>query len=483
VIEVPGKACLRAKARDDFARFLPGMNPRPTARMSFWAACESPSSGKSRGITKPRSPVAKQQMLATQTVNFLCDRIRSMFPALREEPRLIFFDNGAGAQIPKGVFDAINDHLLRRNVQRGGRYSRSMEVDETIARARESVAVLINARDSNEIAFGMNATSFLRLLSLAIGRTLETRNEIVVTDLDHEANIATWLQLEREGARIVWWKMREDNNLHVEDLAPLLNAKTRLVACAVASHAMGSIVDVAAVAKLAHDAGAEVVLDCVHYAPHALIDVQAFDCDYLVCSGYKIFGPHMGFLWGRLELLNALPTFREEFIPDAAPGKIEAGTFIFENVAGFAAAIHYLESLGESSGAEEEIATPAAPRASLVGGMTAIREYEAILSFEMTEALQAAGAIIYGVDDTARLAERVPTFCFTLPNVAPAVVTETMAARGIGIRDGHMYAPRLMRRLGASLETGVNRASLVHYNTIDEIHEFGKVLREMVRGA
>jgi cysteine desulfurase family protein (TIGR01976 family) len=426
--------------------------------------------------------VANQQVFASRAVNFPCDRIRSLFPALHEEPGFIFFDNGAGAQIPLGVFDAIHGHLLHRNVQRGGRYARSVEVDATIARARESVAALINARDPDEIAFGMNATSFLRLLSLAIGRTLATRNEIVVTDLDHEANIATWMQLEREGARIVWWKMREDNNLHVADLAPLLTAKTRLVACTVASHALGSIVDVAAVAKLAHGAGAEVVLDCVHYAPHALIDVQAFDCDYLVCSGYKVFGPHMGFMWGRLELLNDLPTFREDFIPDAAPGKIEAGTFIYENVAGMAAAIAYLETLGRSHGDEEENAEPSSRRGSLVRAMNSIREYEAALSFEMLEVLQAAGAIVYGIDDTARLAERVPTFCFSLPNVAPALVTEAMSERGIGIRDGHMYAPRLMKRLGASLDTGVNRASLVHYNTLHEIHEFGKVLLDMVRG-
>jgi cysteine desulfurase family protein (TIGR01976 family) len=357
-----------------------------------------------------------------------------------------------------------------------------MEVDATIARARESVAALINARNPDEIAFGMNATSFLRLLSLAIGRTLQTRNEIVVTDLDHEANIATWLQLEREGARIAWWKMREDHNLHVEDLAPLLNAKTRLVACTVASHALGSIVDVAAVARLAHAAGAEVALDCVHYAPHALIDVQAFDCDYLVCSGYKIFGPHMGFLWGRLELLKSLPTFREDFIPDAPPGKIEAGTFIFENVAGMAAAIAYLETLGTSHIREDENRTPASRRASIVRAMTSIREYEAALSFEMLEALHSAGAIVYGVSDTSRVAERVPTFCFRLPDLAPAHVTQTMSDRGIGIRDGHMYAPRLMNRLGASVDTGVNRASLVHYNTVQEIHEFGKVLCDMVRG-
>jgi cysteine desulfurase family protein (TIGR01976 family) len=404
-----------------------------------------------------------------------------LFPALNQQPGFIFFDNAAGAQIPQVVFDAINNHLLHCNVQRGGRYARSMEVDATIAHARDSVAALINARHSNEIAFGMNATSFLRLLSLAIGRTLATRNEIIVTDFDHEANIATWLQLEREGAKIVWWKMREDNSLHLDDLAPLFTAKTRLVACAVASHGLGTIIDVAGVARLAHSAGAEVVLDCVHYGPHALIDVQAFDCDYLVCSGYKIFGPHMGFMWGRLELLQDLPTFREDFIPDAPPGKIEAGTFIYENVAGMAAAVAYLETLGASLDHEQGSESPLSPRATLVRAMTSIREYEATLSLEMLRVLKAAGAIVYGVDDSARVADRVPTLCFNLPNIAPALVTETMARHGIGIRDGHMYAPRLMKRLGVKTETGVARASLLHYNTIHEILEFEKVLCDHLR--
>jgi cysteine desulfurase family protein (TIGR01976 family) len=424
--------------------------------------------------------VVNQQLIALGAVAFPSNRVRSLFPALNQEPGFIFFDNAAGAQIPQVVFDAINGHLLRCNVQRGGRYAKSVEVDATIARARQSVADLINARDPNEIAFGMNATSFLRLLSLAIGRTLGTRNEIVVTELDHEANIATWLHLEREGAKIVWWKMREDNNLHVEDLAPLITSKTRLVACTVASHALGSIVDVATVAKLAHAAGAEVALDCVHYSPHALIDVQAFDCDYLVCSGYKVFAPHMGFMWGRLELLYELPTFREDFIPDAPPGKIEAGTFIYENVAGMAAAVTYLETFGNSL-APEEGAEPASRRDSIVRAMASIREYEASLSREMLEVLHAAGAIVYGVDDPTHLAERVPTFCFYLPNISPAFVTETMSDRGIGIRDGHMYAPRLMKHLGRSLDTGVVRASIVHYNTIEEIREFGNGLLEMVR--
>src|SRR6266849_3773057 len=192
----------------------------------------------------------------------------------------------------------------------------------------------------------MNATSFIRLVSLAIGQTLGKRNEIVVTDMDHEANVATWLALER--AKILWWKMRDDGNLHVEDLTPLLSARTRLVACTLASNALGSIVDVAAAAKAAHEAGAEIFLDSVHYGPHGPIDVRAFDCDYLVCSGYKIFAPHMGFLWGKRELLEALPTFREDFIPDEVPTKIEVGTFVYENVAGMDAAVSYLEELDRS---------------------------------------------------------------------------------------------------------------------------------------
>lgn len=280
-------------------------------------------------------------------LNFSIETIRSFFPALHHPPAFTFFDNAAGAQIPQIVFDAIHRHLLECNVQRGGRYAKSQEVDATIARARQSVADFLNAHDPSEIAFGMNATSFIRLISLAIGQTLSERNEIIVTDMDHEANVATWLALEKEGAKLVWWKMGEDGNLHVEDLKPLVSSKTRLIACAVAANSLGSVVDVPGAAKIAHEAGAEVFLDCVHYGPHGQMDVQAFDCDYLVCSGYKIFGPHMGFLWGRRELLQKLPTFREEFIPDEPPGKIEAGTFIYENVAGMDAAISYLESLGK----------------------------------------------------------------------------------------------------------------------------------------
>ena len=300
---------------------------------------------------------------------------------MHRPPGFIFFDNAAGAQVPQVVLDAVNHHLLECNVQRGGRYPKSFEVDATIARARQSVADLVNARDASEIAFGMNATSFIRLVSLAIGQTLDQRNEIVITDMDHEANVATWLALERNGAKIRWWKMRDDGNLHVDDLMPLVSSTTRLVACTLTSNALGSIVDVTAAARVAHSAGAEIFLDSVHYGPHGLIDVQAFDCDYLVCSGYKIFAPHMGFLWGRRELLQRLPTFREDFIPDEPPGKIEAGTFIYENVAGMDAAVRYLENLGRSLSGHGEV--DQSRRAALRCAFDAIRAYEGSLSLEM----------------------------------------------------------------------------------------------------
>jgi cysteine desulfurase family protein (TIGR01976 family) len=410
--------------------------------------------------------------------NFPIAAVRDAFPALNRSPEFVFFDNAAGAQIPQIVLDAVNHHLLECNVQRGGRYGQSREVDATISGARQSVADLVNARHPNEIAFGMNATSFIRLVSLAIGQTLGARNEIVVTDMDHEANIATWLALERNGAKLLWWKMREDGLLHVDDLAPLLSSRTRLVACTLASNAIGSIVDVAAAARIVHGAGSEIFVDAVHYGPHGLIDVQAWECDYLVCSGYKIFAPHMGFLWGRLDLLQSLPTFREDFIPDEPPGKIEAGTFIYENVAGMAAAVRYLEELGNAFNADSK---PFSRRAALQKALMVIRAYEQELSLEMLEVLHRCEATVYGISDSNAINQRVPTLCFNVGKIPPSTVTEEFARRGIGVRDGHMYAPRLMKRLGLAQESGAARASLVHYNTREEVCKFADALTQITR--
>jgi cysteine desulfurase family protein (TIGR01976 family) len=410
---------------------------------------------------------------------FPAEALRAHFPALQRAGSFVFFDNAAGAQVPQIVLDAVSRHLIEHNVQRGGRYPQSIAVDATIARARQSVAAFINARRPDEIAFGMNATSFIRTISLAVGLTLQERNEIIVTDLDHAANVETWLALERMGAKFLWWKMRADGCLYPEDLQPLLSSRTRIVACTLTSNALGSIVNVRAAADLVHAVGAEILLDSVHYGPHGPIDVQALDCDYLVCSGYKIFAPHMGFMWGRYELLMRLPTFREDFIPDEPPGKIEAGTFVYENVAGMDAAVTYLAQLGRILRG-----VGGAPDAQSVGtdahhAMEAIQIYERGLSVELLHVLRECGAQIYGIDDAGRVAERVPTICFNLPGLSPQAVTEALARASIGIRDGHMYAPRLMRRLNVPVESGVARVSLVHYNTLPEIHRFGNVLSEL----
>ena len=413
---------------------------------------------------------------------FPVEALRAEFPALQNAQSTVFFDNAAGAQVPGRVLDAVNRHLLEHNVQRGGRYPQSLAVDATITRARAHVAAFLNARRPEEIAFGMNATSFIRTVSLAIGQMLGKRDEIIVTDLDHEANVATWLALQGMGARIRWWRMREDGRLHPDDLRPLLGARTRLVACTLASNALGSVVEVRTVAELAHAAGAELFVDAVHYGPHGPIDVQALGCDYLVCSGYKIFAPHMGFLWGRYAALAALPTFREDFIPDEPPGKIEAGTFIYENVAGMTAAVDYLGALGRRLAGRSCDPEPDGLQKDCHIAMQGIQAYERTLSSALLDMLHARGAVIYGSADASRVNERVPTVCFNLPGRSPAEVVTAAADAGIGIRDGHMYAPRLMQRLGLALETGAVRVSLSHYNTLEEIDRLDAVLERLTAG-
>jgi cysteine desulfurase family protein (TIGR01976 family) len=414
---------------------------------------------------------------------FPVEEVRRRFSALERAGRFLFFDNGAGAQVPDSVIEAVSDHLLARNVQRGGPYRQSREVDAMIARARGSVAAFVNARSADEIAFGLNATSFIRAISLAVGQTLGSRPEIIVSELDHEANVATWLALERAGARIVWWRLNADEGpgrLRAADLEPLLTERTRLVACTMASNATGGLVDVAGVARRAHAVGAEVFLDAVHYAPHGPIDVRALDCDYLVCSGYKVFAPHMGFAWCRREAINRLPTFREDFIPDVTPDKLEAGTYAYENVAGMEAAVGYLEQLGRGVVAGINPGPPASRTDAVHAAMNAIADYERTLSARLLDEVAGIpGVTVYGITDRDRLRERVPTLCFSVAGRDSAAVAAGLAAHDVGVRSGHMYSPRLIQRLGL-LPAGAVRASLVHYNTAAEIARFGTALREVI---
>lgn len=409
---------------------------------------------------------------------FPVEALRQEFPALRRSGDFIFLENAGGSQVPQRVVDAVTEHLIDFNVQRMAKYRHSAGVDRKLAEARESVAILVNAYRPDEVSFGLNATSFIRLVSLGIGKLIagnRARDEIVVTDMDHDANISTWTALEEQGAKIVWWRMRE-GALHVEDLIPLLNDRTRIVACAAAAHSIGTLVDVASVGVAAKAVGAELFVDAVHFGPHGLIDVQAWNCDYAVFSGYKNFSPHMGFLWGRYEVLRALPTFREDFIPDVPPHKIEVGTFPYENVAGMNAAVNYLESIGARLAPGESLTR----RETLARAMDAIRDYEHILAREMLGALKRLGAKIHGIADESEVARRVPTICFSLPNMTPHDFATRMGEAGVGLRDGHLFAPRLMKRLGLPMDVGAIRVSLVHYNTVDEIRRFEDIAARVI---
>jgi len=391
--------------------------------------------------------------------------VRERFPALREAGDAIFFDNAAGAQVPDEVVDALREHLVERNVQRGGRYERSEEVDRMIAGARDALRGFLNAEVPEEIVFGLNATHLTRTVARCMRDLLRRGDEVVVTQLDHEANVGPWLRLEEQGIRVRTWSVRNPGaRLDVEDLRPLLDTgRVRLVALPLASNATGSIVDVPRAARLARKAGALTFVDAVHYGPHGRVDVQELGADFLVFSGYKIFGPHMGFLWGRGSGLRELAPEREFFIPAEPPYGFEPGTQTYEGIAGMTGALSYLASLDPEGGT-----------------MDRIRAYERTLSEALLRELAAIpGLSILGEGDPARSSERVPTVCFTMPRTEPSRVVEHLASRGIQARDGHMYAPRLLDACGIDTAAGVVRVSLCHYNTLEEIGRLGEALRAL----
>jgi cysteine desulfurase family protein (TIGR01976 family) len=408
-------------------------------------------------------------MTSTSGSEFPVRALRARFPALREAgERLLFADNAAGAQVPDEVVEAVRGHLVGRNVQRGGRYPLSLEVDRAIATTRVALVAFVNASSPDEILFGLNASNLVRTIAGSMRAGLGAGDEVVVTELDHEANIGPWLRLERDGVRPRFWRAHgREARLDLDELRDLLRGgRVRVVAVTLASNVTGRIVDVAAVARLAREAGARTFVDAVHMGPHGRIDARALGVDFLAFSGYKIFGPHAGFLWGRAEVLRALRPAREYFIPEEAPHAFEGGTQNFEGIVGLGAAMAYLASLGTDG--------------SVAAGMERIRAYERGLAAELVRGLASVpGLSILGEPDPSRTEERVPTVSFRIGAVDPARVVEGLAARGIQARDGHMYAPRLLRAAGIDPEPGVVRVSLCHYNTADEAHRIVEALRSV----
>ena len=403
--------------------------------------------------------------------------VRSQFPALRQTDNygrpFVFLDGPGGTQVPQAVIDAMADYLVRANANTHGLYATSRCSDQMIEEARRAVADFLNAASAEEIVFGPNMTTLAFGLSRAIGRTLRPGDEIVVTRLDHDANISPWLALAEQGAHIRWADFRPDDcTLDMDQLASLITERTRLVAVGYASNAVGTINDVKRIGQLAHAVGAWLFVDAVHYAPHGPIDVQAIDCDFLACSAYKFFGPHVGVLYGRYALLEQLPAYKVRPAGDQPPDKFETGTKNHEGLAGTLAAINYLAELGARYGAgfAGQFSGLGGRRLQLKTAMTAIRAYERPLTERLLTGLQAtSGITIYGITDVNRFDERVPTISFRMQGLTPAQVAERLGEAGIFVWDGNYYALAVTQRLGVEESGGMVRVGIVHYNTAEEV--------------
>jgi cysteine desulfurase family protein (TIGR01976 family) len=402
--------------------------------------------------------------------------LRQQFPALhqhRDGVLPIFLDGPGGTQVPQRVIDAMVRYLTTCNANHGGAFATSRESDQILHAAHEGVADLLNAPSPDEIVFGANMTTLTLHLSRAIGRTLRPGDEVLVTRLDHDANVTPWVLAARDaGATVRTCDVRpEDCTLDLDDLRRQLTPRTRLVAVGCASNAVGTVNDVAAITRWAHAAGALVFLDAVHYAPHGPIDVQAWGCDFLACSAYKFFGPHVGVLWGKAALLRELPAYKLRPVPETLPDRWMTGTQNHEGLAGVGAAVDYLAGLGASHADSQDRFPSLSPRRrDLRRGMAAIQAYETELGQRLLAGLaQWPRLKVWGITAPERLAARVPTVSVTLAGRDAAEVAEQLAARHIYVWHGNLYALGLSERLGLEPHGGFVRLGLVHYNTLEEI--------------
>lgn len=400
---------------------------------------------------------------------FDIDWVRAQFPSLavtENGQSLVFFDNPGGTQVTGGVMEAVKDYYLNRNANIGGAFLTSRRTDETVQEARTTMATLLNASEE-ELVFGPNMTTLTFHLARSIGETLQPGDEIVLTNLDHDANVSPWTDLAALGAVIKWVDFDpKDCTLDPAALQAALTERTRLVAITHASNAVGTVPDVAAMIRMAHAVGAMVFVDAVQYAPHGVIDVKALDCDFLACSAYKFFGPHAGILFGKAEHLRRLTPHKVRPARNTLPFAWETGTQNHEGMAGIAAAVHHFQLLGARCGEYEANS----PRAVLVAGMQALHRYEQDLSAHLLHGLsRIADLQLYGLTDLDRLEERVPTFAFTWPRLSPRATAEYLGEHGICCWSGNYYALRLMERLGLEVHGGAVRIGLAHYNTHEEI--------------
>ena len=415
---------------------------------------------------------------------------RADFPslALEQDARpVVYFDNPGGTQTPRQCIEAITRYLTTMNANTGGAFLTSARSDALLDEAHAAMADLLNASDPREIIFGPNMTTLTFAVSRAIGRTLQAGDEIVVTALDHDANVAPWLALTEERGVVV--RMAEAHTetctLDMGDLREKITPRTKVVAVGYASNAVGTINDVRQVIQWARDAGALSFIDAVQYAPHGPIDVQELGCDLLACSAYKFFGPHLGVLYGRLSLLERLPAYKVRPATNELPGKWETGTQNHECLAGLLGTVEYLAALGRRhvDRFAEQFPDMSGRRLELHAALAAIQEYERGLAGRLIAGLQSIpGARIYGYTAQSDLSRRVPTVALTIEGYTPRQLAEALGQRGIFTWDGNYYALTLMERLGLEPDGGALRIGLAHYNTAAEVERLLAGLREITAG-
>ncbi len=407
--------------------------------------------------------------------------VRAHFPSLQSGT--IFFDNPGGTQVTQSVIDAMTNYYLTANANQGGAFPTSRRNDELLHTSRVAFADFLNARSPDEIIFGPNMTTLTFMLSRAIGRWLHPDDEIIVTQLDHDANVAPWVALEERGVVIKRVGINKDDcTLDMLDFERQLSTKTRLVAVGLASNAVGTVNPVRTISDLAHMAGALVYVDAVHYAPHFPLDVQDLNCDFLACSAYKFYGPHLGIVCSKYEHLERLHAYKVRPASNVPPSKFETGTPSFEAIVGGAAAVNYLASVGERFGEPFRSRYPSfeGARLNLKTGVSAVQTYEKNLFIRMMNGLtEIPGIHIYGITDVARFDYRAPTVAFNIAGYSPLAIAQKMGKANINVWDGNYYALSLMEQLDLERTGGAVRVGLAHYNTADEVDRFLEEMRKL----
>jgi cysteine desulfurase family protein (TIGR01976 family) len=406
--------------------------------------------------------------------------VRQQFPSL-DRPA-IFFDNPGGTQITKHSLDRINRYLIECNANHEGAFATSIASDAVLDEAHHAMADFYNAASPEEIVFGNNMTTLTLHISRSISREWKEGDEIVVTRLDHDANVTPWvLAAQDRGVKVNWVDFDvEDGTLKLDDLQKALERKPRLLAVGYASNSLGTINPVAKITRMAHDAGTLVYIDAVQYAPHGPIDVQKLDCDFLISSAYKFFGTHTGILYGKRDLLEKLFAYKVRPATNKLPGKFETGTQNHEGIAGVLGAIEYFEWVRREFGdgyVDGLSGDYQGRRLELKKAMAAIHAYEYELGRSLLSALESVpGLRLYGLTDVRRLEERVATFSFRLKDLHPRVVAEKLAREGIYVWDGNYYAINVTERLGLEDSGGMVRVGAAHYNTLEEVERLREVL-------